>query len=120
MRPSPAGRTHSAVMDDAAAEDDEYRAALERLLPYERIARLVIGLRMEMGISQGELARRVGTSASVIARLESGHQRPNVETLRRIASAVDRRLVIGFRDADAPRQANGSSAVELERHLILV
>jgi len=38
---SPLGRSHRDVMSEAAA-DPEYRAAAERLLPYERIARLVI------------------------------------------------------------------------------
>jgi len=99
MSQSPVGRTHGVAMDEAAAHDPAYRAALDRLLPYERIARLVISLRMEMGISQEELARRVGTSASAIARLESGHHRPSVETLRRVARALDRDLVIGFKSA---------------------
>lgn len=108
MNPSSAGRTHRAAMDDAAARDAEYTAALERLLPYERIARQVIGLRMEMDISQEELARRVGTSASAIARLESGHHRPSVETLRRVARALDRDLVIGFRNASPRTDTRGA------------
>ena len=111
-------------MDDAAARDAEYRAALERLLPYERIARLVIGLRMEMGLSQEELARRVGTSASAIARLESGHHHPSVETLRRVARALDRDLVIGFQNMVAPRAktrvATRPGAADAERHVIVV
>jgi DNA-binding XRE family transcriptional regulator len=96
MSKKPVGSLHSDAMRDTAARDTEYRATLERLMPYERIARLVIGLRMELGLSQEELARRVGTSASAIARLETGHHRPSVETLRRIAHAFDRNLVVGF------------------------
>jgi len=95
MTLSPIGRSHRSAMIEAAA-DPEYQAALERLLPYERIARMVIRVRMELGISQEELARRVGTSASAIARLEAGHHRPSVETLRRVARALDRDLVISF------------------------
>lgn len=105
MSRSPAGRTHREAMDDAAARDPAHKAALERLLPYERIARQVIGLRMEMELSQEELARRVGTSASAIARLESGQHRPSVETLRRVARAVDRELVIGFQNPAPPKPA---------------
>lgn len=84
-------------MDEMAARDPEYRKALQSLLPYERIARLVIGMRLELGLSQDDLARRVGTSASAIARLESGQHRPSVETLRRVAGALDSELIIGFR-----------------------
>jgi transcriptional regulator with XRE-family HTH domain len=111
-------------MDDAVARDAQYGAALERLLPYERIARLVIGLRMELGFSQEELARRVGTSASAIARLESGRHRPSVETLRRVARAVGRDLVIGFRDARSTPNHRGTggaaSSAVVARHEILV
>jgi transcriptional regulator with XRE-family HTH domain len=109
-------------MDDHAGRDAEYRAALERLLPYERIARLVIGLRMELGVSQEELARRVGTSPSAIARLESGSHRPSVETLRRVATALDRELVIGFRDARSQGVPgrNKAASTSVERHLTRV
>src|SRR5258708_14767750 len=109
MNGSPIGRSHRNAMDDAADRDPIYRTTVERLLPYERIARLVIRLRMELGVSQEELARRVGTSASAIARLESGQHRPSVETLRRVARALDSELVIGFRLSRASRRT-GSEA----------
>ena len=51
MNRTPIGRSHPDAMNEAAA-NPEYRAALESLLPYERIARLVIRVRMELGISQ--------------------------------------------------------------------
>ena len=65
-------------------------------MPYERIARAIIQLRMELDLSQEELARRVGTSPPAIARLESGQHRPSVDTLRRVAKALDQTLVIDF------------------------
>lgn len=104
MAASPIGRTHRATMDDARAKHPAYRQTQDRLLPYERIARLVIGLRMELGISQEELARRMGTSSSAIARLERGTHKPSVESLRRLAEAMDRRLVISFEALPAPRR----------------
>jgi transcriptional regulator with XRE-family HTH domain len=91
-------------MDDAVMGNARYRRTLEQLLPYERIARLVIGLRLELGISQDELARRVGTSGSAIARLESGQHRPSVETLRRVADAMGRELVISFGEVRSPER----------------
>lgn len=106
MKTSPSGRPHRTVMAETAARDQAYMAALEQLLPYERIARLVIGLRMQLGVSQEELARRVGTSPSAIARLEAGHHRPSVETLRRVAHAMDRELVIGFAKRTTGRRPN--------------
>jgi transcriptional regulator with XRE-family HTH domain len=59
-----------------------------------------------VGISQEELARRVGTSKSAIVRLESGRHQTTVETLRRVAEAFGTRLVIEFDGlpADRPRR----------------
>lgn len=54
-------------------------------------------LRQEEGLTQAELAEKIGTTASVISRIEDadydGH---SVETLRRIAKALKRRLDIRF------------------------
>ncbi len=73
-----------------------YRAERGRLEPYEAIARQVIALRAQHGLSQEELAERIGTSHSQISRIESGQHRTSVETLRRIAEAFDASLVISF------------------------
>lgn len=123
MSTAPALRSHRAAMAEKRMEDPAYAASLETLEPYERIARLVIRLRMERGFSQEELARRVGTSASAIARLESGNHRPSVETLRRVARALDRGLVIGFEPSLPGRPASPSGrrrAGGTERHMVVV
>ena len=61
------------------------------------IARKVYDLRTKAGLSQRELARRVGTSASAICRLEDadydGH---SLYMLKRIAEALDQRIEIRF------------------------
>jgi DNA-binding XRE family transcriptional regulator len=99
---NPIGSTARVASARRAARSDEYRGELERLRPYREVARLVILLRTRAGISQGELARRVGTSKSAIVRLESGRHQPTVETLRRVAEAFGARLVIGFETARGP------------------
>lgn len=93
---APVGSTARAASDRRAARSADYRAERERLEPVREVARQVILLRTRAGISQEELARRVGTSKSAIARLESGRHQPTVETLRRVAAAFDVRLVIEF------------------------
>ena len=61
------------------------------------IARKVYDLRTKAGISQRELARRVGTSASAICRLEaSDYEGHSLYMLKRIAEALDRRVEIRF------------------------
>ena len=54
--------------------------------------------RQVMGLSQAELAKRVKTSQSVIARLENGNQgrMPSLDLLGRIAAALNLNLVVGF------------------------
>ncbi|MHB1556277.1 MAG: helix-turn-helix domain-containing protein [Isosphaeraceae bacterium] len=72
-------------------------AALEEARADDEVARKIRQLRKQAGLSQRELARLVGTTASVICRLEDadyeGHSLP---MLRRIAAALDRRVEIRF------------------------
>ena len=72
-------------------------AAYEEHLANAEIARKLYGLRDKAGLSQRELAKLVGTSASVICRLEdadyNGH---SLSMLQRIAAALDKRVEIRF------------------------
>jgi ribosome-binding protein aMBF1 (putative translation factor) len=95
---SPIGRSQASVMRERAANNPEYRAELERLAPFETLARIVIRRRGQLGLSQAELAERVGTSHSAISRIESGRHPTTVQTLRRLATALDTHLVVGFAD----------------------
>lgn len=79
-----------------ATRSAAYRAEQERLAPYEELARLAIKHRAALGLSQEELAERMGTSHSAVSRIESGRHKTSVETLRRLAHALDLRLVVGF------------------------
>ncbi|MGH9155066.1 MAG: helix-turn-helix domain-containing protein [Acidimicrobiales bacterium] len=74
------------------------------------IAWLVIKFRMDKGLSQQELADLVGTSNSQISRIESGRHRTNLDTLTRIARALDLRLVLGF-EASTPSGGRKRSLV---------
>lgn len=76
------------------ARSDEYQAERARLERFEAIARQVILRRGELGLTQKELAARVGTSHSAISRLESGQHRASIATLERVGEALGLRLVI--------------------------
>ncbi len=95
-RISPVGTSVAQEQRRRARQSARYRGELERLAPYERIARAVIRLRLDHDLSQAQLGDKTGTTASAIARLESGRHRPNVETLRKLARAYGGHLVIGF------------------------
>ena len=73
-----------------------YRKAHEALEPEFELARAVIRARVEAGLTQEQLARRMDTSQSVIARLESGRVQPSTKTLERLAAATGTRLKITF------------------------
>lgn len=96
MAISPIGSTTEQARRRRSRANPAYRAEQERLAPFEELARLVIKHRGALGISQKELAARVGTSHSAISRLESGRHRTSVETLRRVAEALGVRFVLGF------------------------
>ena len=97
---SPIGRTVEDSIAEWARDDPEFRAELERIWPYEQIARQVIRLRMDHGLSQQALAERVGTTKSAISRLESGQHPTTVATLNKIALAFGARLVVSFEKGD--------------------
>ena len=71
---------------------------------------MVIARRSALGLSQKELAARMGTSHSAISRIESGQHATTVETLRRLATALDTRLVVGFSDQGESELSDPSSA----------
>jgi ribosome-binding protein aMBF1 (putative translation factor) len=77
----------------------EYRTAYEALGPEYELARAVISARVKAGLTQEQLAQRMETTQSVIARLESGRNRPSTQTLERLAAATGTRLKISFEPA---------------------
>jgi predicted transcriptional regulator len=68
--------------------DPEVRREYDALKSEFAIASELIRARMRAGLSQAELAERMGTSQSAIARLESGQTLPSTKTLLRFAEAT--------------------------------
>ena len=81
------------------AEDEAYRTAYRELGEAFELARALIEARKRAGLSQSELARRMETSQSYIARLESGRVAPSATALARFARATGTRLKIVFEPA---------------------
>jgi ribosome-binding protein aMBF1 (putative translation factor) len=69
----------------------EFRAEYERLRPEFELAQTIIAARAAQGLTQAELATRMGTSQSYIARLESGRVLPSMRTWQRLAAATGTR-----------------------------
>jgi len=73
-----------------------YRKAFDALEDEFVIAQAMIEARQRAGLTQDELAKRIKTTQSVIARLESGRSLPSGRTLQRYARATGSRLAIRF------------------------
>jgi DNA-binding XRE family transcriptional regulator len=76
------GRSHR-------AENPAYAAEAARLAPYEAAAQLSVRYRLEHNLTQKQLAARIGTSPSAISRLERGDATISLNTLKRIAEALN-------------------------------
>lgn len=102
---SPVGSSVEDHISQRRARSAKYRETQDRLRPFEEIARVVIMRRAQLGLTQQELADRMGTTKSVISRIESGQHRTSTDTLRRLAEALDGHAVIGFKfDSDSEFQ----------------
>jgi transcriptional regulator with XRE-family HTH domain len=64
---------------------------------FSQIADRVATRRQELGLSQQQLAVLTGTTQSAIARLEAGGRPPRIDTLLKIAEALDCELVVDLR-----------------------
>jgi len=64
---------------------------------FAAVADKVAERRQEIGLSQRELAELVGTTQSAIARLERGGRPPRIDTLLRIADALECELVVDLK-----------------------
>ena len=74
--------------------DPEFAAAYYELEPEFQVAREVIRLRLEKGLTQKELAELVGTKQSGISRLENASVKPSLGFLQKVARALGARIEI--------------------------
>ena len=78
-------------------DDPETLAELEKIQADNDVARKIYDLRTKSGLSQRALAKLVGTTASVICRLEDAdYEGHSLAMLNRIAAALDKRVEIRF------------------------
>ncbi|MGH9433189.1 MAG: helix-turn-helix domain-containing protein [Terriglobia bacterium] len=90
-------------MHEKWMKEAEYRKAYDALEEEFGLAKAVIDARNRAGLTQVELARKMGTTQPVVARLEGGRTRPSMRTLERLAKATGSRLLIRFEPCRAKR-----------------
>ena len=81
-------------LKDQWMKDPAFRAEYDRLKPEYELALALIKARTKAGLTQAEVAKKMGTTQSVVARIEGGGNPPNLKTLERYAEAVGRRIQV--------------------------
>lgn len=76
--------------------DPEVKAEYDRLGPEYQLISQIIAKRLKMGLSQLQLAKKIGTQQSAISRLESGSYNPSLAFLNKVSSALGYRLSISL------------------------
>lgn len=78
---------------DDTPEVEEYNIDAE-------VRDLVISARSAANLTQKQLAQRSGVSQANISKIENGNYQPSLSTLKRIAGALGKRLVVSFEDPE--------------------
>lgn len=78
-------------------KDPEVRKHYDAMEEEFALMAAVAKARAHAGLSQAQLAKRMKTTQSTIARLESGRSKPSTRTLARFAKATGHRLTISFK-----------------------
>jgi DNA-binding XRE family transcriptional regulator len=79
------------INDEAATPDYNINSELSQL---------IIDTRVSLDMTQNQLAEKSGVSQSNISKIENESYRPSVATLKKIADALGKRLVIDFVDME--------------------
>jgi len=78
-------------------QNPETASAYDDLKEEYSLIASISAARLEKGLTQAELAERIGTTQGNISRLESGRHNPSVLFLRKVARALEKELEVTFR-----------------------
>ena len=99
-KPLPFGKIAKAWHDDP-----DFQRDFDALAEEFELAAALIKARTEAGLTQNQLAARMGTTQSVIARMEGGKSRPSTTTLQKLAAATGTRLRVSFERNERPKRS---------------
>lgn len=92
-------KTSDELLQEELRDDPEFRAEWERTALARAVALRVVTYRSQHGLSQRALAERLGMKQPQVARLERGDVTPTIETLMRLAGALDVEFVLDVHPA---------------------
>ena len=102
MKPVRADELHKKWIKNA-----DYRREYEALEEEFALASALLDARGRAGLTQAQVAKRMKTTQTAVARLEAGRVKPSTRTLERYARATGHRLIIAFR----PVRSKAAAAV---------
>ena len=82
---------------DEQLKDPEFAEEWEKQRPEREYIKAIIAARMELNLTQKELANKTGIRQSNISRIENGNSSPTIATLQQLASGMGKTLHIEFR-----------------------
>lgn len=91
------------LVDERSASNPSFPQMVEAAYERRRLLRALAARREELGLSQTQVAARMGTSQSAVARLESGEADARLSTIERFSAAVDAQLQWTL-DAPSPKR----------------
>jgi len=77
-------------------KDKEVKKNYDELAVEYEFAKTIIEKRLQKGLTQEQLAKKIGTKQSAIARLESGHFNPTLDFIGRLAKALNTKVCVSF------------------------
>jgi ribosome-binding protein aMBF1 (putative translation factor) len=84
----------SEEVDKELFKDKRVKAAYDALAPEFAVIEGVIRKRLEKKMTQAQLAKKLGTKQSAVARLEGGTYNPTIKFLQKVAKAMDAKLKV--------------------------
>ena len=85
------------VWEKEALKDPAFKAEYDKLEPEFAVIEAILEARVKKHMTQEQLAKKIGTKQSAIARIESGNANPSIGFLQKLAEALGKKLVIQFK-----------------------
>lgn len=77
-------------------KDSEFQAEWNNIQPEMDVMRAIVDARIKQGLTQTELAQRIGMNQADISKLEHGNRNPSLELLKKLANGLGMELKLSF------------------------
>lgn len=84
------------MIKNQCKKDAAFAQEYKRTRPLVEVQQAIVSARIEKGLNQQQLAKLVGISPSDLSKIERGDKNTTVQTLYKIADALNKNLKISF------------------------